>query len=142
MSFLSPQVKSMTLNFRSFPKFLHKFRLIKTGFDLLSRCFDHRRATYVHTFLDIFRVFTGSKALTAFSLCALWPGLGDALPRRPRLVAEGLARGRLPKQPRSVTWDRKLLCGILGDWKASVPGASLATKKKQTDALKNWRLRG
>jgi hypothetical protein len=72
---------------------LHKFQLIKAGFDLLSRCFDHRRATYVHTFLDIFRIFTGSKALTAFSLCALWPGLGDALPRllRLRLMAKGLA---------------------------------------------------
>lgn len=137
MSFYFLQVKSMTFNFRSYPKSLHKFRLIKAGFDFLSRCFDHRRATYVHTFLDIFRVFTGSKALTTFSLCALWPGLGGALPRRLRLVAEGLTRGRLPKQPRSVTWDRKFLCGILGDWKASVPGASLATKKKQTNALKN-----
>lgn len=71
MSFYFPQVKSMTFNFRSYSKSLHKFRLIKAGFDFLSRCFDHRRATYVHTFLDIFRVFTGSKALTTFfALCS------------------------------------------------------------------------
>lgn len=109
--------------------------LIKAGFDLLPRCFDHRRATYVHTFLGIFRDFTGSKALTAFSLCALWPGLGDALPKAAEADGRGPGRGRLPKQPRSVTWDRKLPCGILGDWKASVPGASLATTRRQTDAL-------
>jgi hypothetical protein len=129
----------MTFNFISLPKSSQNFRQIKAGaFDLLSRCFDHRRATYVHTFLDIFRVFTGSKALTAFSLCALWPLLGDAAPRQPRqrLMEQGLARGSLPKQPRSVTLERKLLCAILGDWEASsVPGASLATKRKQTIAI-------
>ncbi|KAG3287593.1 hypothetical protein H1C71_011205, partial [Ictidomys tridecemlineatus] len=79
------------------PKSSQNFRQIKAGaFDLLPRCFDHRRATYVHTFLDIFRFFTGSKALTAFSLCALWPLLRGTLPRQPRqrLMEEGLARGR------------------------------------------------
>lgn len=92
MSYFSPQVKSMTFNFCSYPKSLHKFRPIKTGFDLLSRCFDHRRATYVHTFLDIFRVFTGSKALTTFSFCALWPGPGSCSAK----AAEAGGRGPDP----------------------------------------------
>lgn len=53
----------------------------------------------MHTFLDIFRVFTGSKVLTAFSLCAVWPGLAEALPRllRLMLVAKGLAPGEASK---------------------------------------------
>lgn len=50
-------LKSMTFNILSLSKSSQNFRQIKAGtFDLLPRCFDHRRATYVHTFLDIFRV--------------------------------------------------------------------------------------
>lgn len=58
----SPPVKSVTFNFLSLPNSSQNFRQIKAGtFDLLPRCFDHRRATYVHTFLDIFRFLQALK---------------------------------------------------------------------------------
>lgn len=93
----------------------------------------------MHTFLDIFRVFTGSKALTAFSLCALWPGLGEALPRllRLKLMAKGLALGEASKAASFSDAGQEVTLWHSWRLEVSVPGASLATKRKQTDALKN-----
>lgn len=106
-----PPVKSMTFNFPSLSSSSPSPRQIKAGgINLLPRCFDHRRATYVHTFLDIFRYLQAPKFELLFcsTLCdrcesllpehqrqgcgdRAWhrePGRASALSHTPRSCAE------------------------------------------------------
>lgn len=87
-----------------FPKSPQNFRQINAGaFDLLPRCFDHRRATYVHAFLDILGFFISSKVLTAFSLRALWALQG--VPAQSPLPRQGLVEGAWPGEgSRKLLW--------------------------------------
>lgn len=55
VTYFPPAVKSMTFNFLSLPKSSQNSRQTEARAFDLPRCFDHGRATYAHTFLDIFR---------------------------------------------------------------------------------------
>lgn len=95
-----PPVKSMTFNFPSLSWSSPSPRPIKAGaFNLLPRCFDHRRATYVHTFLDIFRYLQAPKFELLFHSAPCGRGKSLCQSGRGRAAGSGPGPGRLPKPP-------------------------------------------